>query len=172
MVKYHRHLVMCCSRGVLWSESKGPKWLIVAFSHHFICVIFDGYLELWNNIVYLCCARIVVCMDIILSEVIGRLLRYPRSKWVWRGALYKGFLKGPFTKVNVFVLCKLIELNICFSLYIVSLDCYYNWNQNRIPLGRYRATQSWSIGGLFKMMILTLFSHFLCVCCNCCRVEL
>ena len=63
-------------------------------------------------------------------------------------------------------------MNYYYYLYILMLyPCYI---RNRITnwLGRYRDPLSWSIGGLFKMMILTLFSDFPYVCSDSCREQL
>ena len=66
-------------------------------------MIFDGYLESQINIVYILWGCIVVWLSKVSSKVIGGLLRYRGMKLVWKGPLYKGYVKGALTKVDAFM---------------------------------------------------------------------
>ena len=60
MVDYDRHLVIGCCKGVLCSKLKGRIWSIFPLLYNFGCVIFDGYLELYKDILDILCACILV----------------------------------------------------------------------------------------------------------------
>ena len=137
VVDYHRLSFSCCSTAGLWSKVKRSNWVNLDWDSMLCLVLFNSCLESQINIVEILCTCLIVCMCKVLSKVIQGLLRYRGWKLGWKGTRYKGFVKGPFIKVVMFIQLYLPEMNNCYKLYISELYSYYNWNRISNRFGRY-----------------------------------